>query len=312
MKKFCMFLCALVACLSLIGCAPEEKGEIKVYVPDGAPALAVSYMMENVKELDNRDVKYVVSTPDVVKTALSSGEADLAVLPTNVAAALHKSGAKVKLAAAVTMGNLYVVGKTSATFADLSGKVIACIGQGAVPALVFKKILTENGLTVREGADAAEGAVTLNYVQDGAAAIGLLKTGKVFAALLGEPAATNAQSKVEGATELFDIQAEWGKIYGGDGYPQASLMANCDKKTAELFVAEMKKGENWAAKNPEKAIAAVKANMREGEESTLPAALTGNVISRCKLTCRPAAEIKQQYSDLFAALNVTVSDEIYL
>jgi NitT/TauT family transport system substrate-binding protein len=76
----------------------------------------------------------VAAANDEVWTKLTSGEADIAALATNVAANLyHKTDGDVQIAAINTLGVLHILerGTSLKTMAGLKGKTIYATGQGA-------------------------------------------------------------------------------------------------------------------------------------------------------------------------------------
>lgn len=90
------------------------------------------------------------AAPDAVTAMLLSGEVDIAAVPTNVAVSLYnKTKGKIQIAAANTLGVLYVLQKGDAvkSVADLKGKTVYASGQGATPEYVLNYILKQNGLT---------------------------------------------------------------------------------------------------------------------------------------------------------------------
>ena len=78
----------------------------------------------------------IASSPDAAVSMISSGEADVAALPTNTSAILYnKTSGNVQLAALNTLGVLYVVtnGEEVNSIEDLRGKTVYSSGQGATP-----------------------------------------------------------------------------------------------------------------------------------------------------------------------------------
>lgn len=81
--------------------------------------------------------------------ALVNGSADIAAVATNVAASLYaKTDGAVEVLAVNTLGVLYILekGDSVQTMADLAGKTVYAVGQGANPEYVLNHLLTENGV----------------------------------------------------------------------------------------------------------------------------------------------------------------------
>ena len=125
MKKFLSLLFAIVLMFAFASCEdiPEEK--LTLYAPDGAPAFAVANILDSGKIGNKETDSRIVSGADPIKVAVANGEADVAVMPLNLAAILYNGGAKIKLASVNIFGNLYMVGKTSISgLEDLKGKIV--------------------------------------------------------------------------------------------------------------------------------------------------------------------------------------------
>lgn len=214
---------AMIATISiaLVSCNKTDAKEIVVVVPDGAPALALANMMKNGFQYDNYNVKFeIVAGAAEVSAKLTAKQADISILPTNIAAKLYTNNVDIKLVAANIFGVLYIVGTEQITdIADLRGEKILCTGQGGTPEFVLNYLLENAGLSTSD--------VNIEFIAQGSDAIAALKAKTAKFALLGEPAATMAVNKAS-ATILFDLQQEWKDSTGFDGYPQAGTVASSD------------------------------------------------------------------------------------
>lgn len=179
---------------------PQSGGEVpsnvKVFMPDGATALSFAKMMRDNGEVGGTAVDYSVVTANTIASKLTSSEADIAIVPTNLAAKLYNANGKYKMIATVTNGNLYIIGGESEGLSSLAGKRVASIGQGAVPDIIFRYLLQLNNIEYTVSDRAVEGKVALTYFADGGAVIKAIKGGLAEFGLLGEPAATNAYAAI--------------------------------------------------------------------------------------------------------------------
>lgn len=285
MKKLIGLLLALMLPLSFAACA-DPADEIAVYMPDGATAISMAYMMDNHSEVEGAKISYNVVPPATIASYAQSKTADLIVLPVNAAINLHSKGAPYKLAAVVTHGNLFVIGSGAESLEDLKGSVVASIGQNNIPAMVFKSILRQNQIEFVEGDTPQDGKVVIRYADDGSGVIQMLRSGAASFGMIAEPAATAATNNpnLEGVSILFNLQEEWEKLTDKNIYPQAALLVKdkTNKKVVNKFLNLMKENDGWAEENAEKAVAAVKANALEGTESTVPA-LSSQIIARSNI-----------------------------
>lgn len=187
----------------------DEKTAVSVATLAGPTGMGMAYLMEQ-SEQDGakNDYSFTVATAaDQIVSKLTSGEVDIAAVPTNLAATLYnKTKGDVQLLAINTMSMLYVVQKVEGeeqgvlSISELEGKTIAASGQGAVPEYVLNYILEANGLT---------GKVTVNYLSEHSEVVTALATGSADIALLPEPFVTVAQNKVEGLVIVLNINSEW-------------------------------------------------------------------------------------------------------
>ncbi len=130
----------------------EYTGEaLQVYAPDGAPALGLAYMMAGESELSDDDFEYNVISSDDVAATINGGNADICILPVNLAVKLLGQKDTYKLTGTITHGNLYLLSTdstpiTADNLSTLVGKVVGCIQIGNVPGLTLKLVLKKNGL----------------------------------------------------------------------------------------------------------------------------------------------------------------------
>lgn len=177
MKKIVtLLLCLLMA----FGAATAEE-PIRVYTLKGPTGMGMAQMMQ---QNDGRYAFTVVASPEEIVAAIGSGQADLAAVPTNLAAILYKkTEGKVHLAAVNTLGVLSLLEKGDSihSIADLKGKTIGMAGQGATPEYVLQSLLRDAGI-----ADQVETVYYAEHAEVVAAAL----AGKADVVLLPEPNVT--------------------------------------------------------------------------------------------------------------------------
>lgn len=119
---------------------------LKVFMPDGAPALAMAKVIYQNMQFGHT-ITYTVVSPANIGPTVARKNADIAILPINAAVKLVGSGADYKLLTVNTHGNLFITGTEEITdLLQLKGKTVGVIGQGLVPDLTFKIVLEKNGL----------------------------------------------------------------------------------------------------------------------------------------------------------------------
>lgn len=174
-----------------IGTTSVDNSVIDIYVPDGAPALAVASFMKEGATLGGRQVNVTIGTGASVKTALLSGQADIAILPTTACAGLFKQGKDIKLHSVTTWGVLYLIGQEANGLSDLIGEVVYSIGRDDTPGKLLRKYLEDYNIEYVESQTPVDGKVAITYVGDAKEVVPNLKAGTVKYALIGEPAVSN-------------------------------------------------------------------------------------------------------------------------
>ena len=130
------------------------SGVLQLYVPDGAPTLAVAKL---VAEKDTLTVAgYTVNVnivpANTIAAHIAKGDGDIVIMPANGGANLVVQGADYKFLCSNTRGILYMISTSEGSVSPehLAGKTVGCIGQGAVPQYAFERILAANGLAIEK------------------------------------------------------------------------------------------------------------------------------------------------------------------
>ena len=131
--------------------------ECTVYMPDGAPALAMAKLMK--EDTADDGFTYKVVAPAMIASKVTnkdeSANADFCVLPVTAASKLLGSGEKYKMLGVVTHGNLYLIAKdgtplTAENISHLQGKTVGVLQINEVPGLTLKTVLNKYGLSYQE------------------------------------------------------------------------------------------------------------------------------------------------------------------
>lgn len=313
-------LVSTLALFMLVGCNDNDNGdetttpvEVKVCVPDGSPAIAIAKLLQDNLTYDGYNISYeIVTGSEGIGARLASGQATIAIAPTNVGATQYnKNNGKYKLAATAVQGALYMVGKgevvgdtVAEQLSSLKGKTVYNIGQGATPDLTFKYILDYYQIPYQATATESADYVSLQYVSAGSELIPLLKQGKAQFGIMGEPAVTNANAKA-GTTTLFSIQDLWNGVTNTTGgFPQASVLVqntiadgNHDAFLG-WFLTKLEESANWTKTNAEAAKTALTA-----AGSTSLAGLNANMINKCNISIVRANSAKASVNTYLTALH---------
>lgn len=306
-------------CAALVGCTGDE---LTLYVPDGAPALSVAKIIGEGEigggsKLGSNRVRACITTGEDVIAKCGSGEADIAVLPTNAAVKICATRGDYLLVSVNVYGVLYIVGteqvtELSALVARDDGDCLLSIGLGNTPEYVFKTVCDSFDLPYADAADGAPtepGKVNIVYNADATTIIPQILQGKAKFALIGEPAVTQliAKAALQGKPvyNLFDLQSLWQQAVGSEqlGYPQASLIVKRSVYNSDIqrrLQTSLQANAQYLADNADDLNQLLRL-----AGSALQLDYTADLLARCNLTYIPAREAAadiEKYLDKFEGM----------
>jgi NitT/TauT family transport system substrate-binding protein len=152
------------------------------------------------------------ASPEEVVPKVVQGEADVALLPANLASVLYHrardaQGPGIQVAAVNTLGMLDVLeaGDSVHDMADLAGRTIYLSGKGASPEHVLDHLLRGNGL------DPATD-VTLEFRSEHAEVAAVLAARPGAVGVLPQPFATIVTAQDPGIRTALSLADEWAKV----------------------------------------------------------------------------------------------------
>lgn len=188
----------------------EERTLVKIATLKGPTGMGmVKLMSDNEEKLTaNRYDFTIVGAPDEIVGKITTGEIDIAAVPTNLAATLYNRTEKnIQLLAINTLGVLYILekGNTINSIGDLEGKTVFTSGKGSTPEFILNYILVQNGLVPEED-------VTVEYKSEHSEVAALALAGQAEIVMLPEPFVTNVLSKNQGFQNVLDLTKEWDNV----------------------------------------------------------------------------------------------------
>ena len=285
MKKITRVLCLILALV----CATMMFTGCKEEVPEVAPRVAAIAGPTGVGMVNIMD-KYEVtlaSAADEVVGKVANGELDIAALPTNAAAALYnKLNTEVTVLCVNTLGVLYMMDNTGTvkTMADLAGKTIYAMGEGANPEYVLRYLLKKNNVEANIQFVASNDELTAKMV-----------SGEAEIAMVPQPVATTVQTKTTFKIAL-DMTAEWEKVSPDDQLMMGCLVVrdeylDANPKTVETFLADYEA--SVEAVNSDVSAAAA---LCETYKIIPKAAVAEKAIPYCNITYVTGSEMEQGLS----------------
>lgn len=217
-------LLALVCALSLAGApllsgctgtTPAEPVTMRIGALRGPTGMGLAQMIdESAKGSFSNDFEFTLAgSADELAPKLVKGELDALCVPANLAATLYaKTDGAVEVLAVNTLGVLDIVeaGDSVHSMDDLRGKTIVSAGKGSTPQYALEYLLEKNGLT--PGKD-----VQVEWKSEHAECLAALQSDTDKIAMLPQPFATSALSKVDGARIALDLNKVWDQTVAKDG-----------------------------------------------------------------------------------------------
>ncbi|CEN85975.1 ABC transporter nitrate/sulfonate/taurine extracellular solute-binding protein [[Clostridium] sordellii] len=259
MKKRMIKILILAICIvCLSGCSSKENLKedvsVKVSMPDGLPSIALSKLaFENKNIKDGYNVNYnIEKTPDNLSTTVMKGEADIAVVPSNMAAIAYNKTKNYEIAGTTGLGSFYLVSNDDiGGFKDLKGKEVVNTGKGLTPDITNKFIIKSNGLNEED--------INFTYVNSANELVPMIVSKKANTAIVPEPALTALKIKKPEIKVVKSLNEEYKNITKSDyGYPQATIIVKSDfaknnKEFVNLFLEGVKESIIFVNSNPDKA-----------------------------------------------------------
>lgn len=307
-RKLGLFLCAIITVSVFTGFMENTVSRqyqnsktqtIKAFYPDGIPALTMAKLAKENPSIDkDTTIDYEMqNTPDALVAKVINGEADIAIVPSNLAAQVYNKKLPYKLAATCGWGSLFVVSTQSLkNYNYLKGKRIYNIGQGLTPDIIFKYILSKNNVNSNKD-------VKITYLNSATELAPTFISGKSKIAVIPEPMLTNVLMKKSDAKIYFDLNKEWKKLTGSkNGYPQSSLIIKKDlidknRKFVDEFLVEYKESIEWANKNPDKL-----GQYAEGLKLSMGKEVVKNAIGRANMKYVDIKDCKKDYESFYKVL----------
>ncbi len=311
MKKTIALLIALsMVLLLLAGCssnnnsanetATAARTKITVGGLNGPTGMGLSKLMDDqANGLTANDYTFSMSSaPDDIVGKVTSGELDIAAIPSNLAATLYqKTGGKVQLLALNTLGVLHVLenGDTIHSISDLKGKTIYATGQGTVVEYALNHILSENGID-------PEKDITIVYKSEHAELSTLVTTGDADIAVLPEPFVTTTLQKSENTRLALDLTKEWDKVESSSKLAMGVMIVSTEfaennPEALKTFLKEYKASTEYVNANPAEAGKLIE------EYGIIPSAAVAEAsIPNCNIVFVSGQEMKDQIQPLYDIL----------
>lgn len=252
-RKLALILFSVFILGVLGGCSAKgEKAvatkEINVVIPDGLPAIASAKLVKEHKIIEKEySLNYSIeSTAENIVSSVLKGEADIAIVPSNVAATQYNKNAGYEIAGTVGWGSMYLVSTDGPKkIEELVNAEVYNIGKGLTPDLIARSLLKDNNVD-------ADKDVNFSYVNGVTELAPMVISKKVKYAVMPEPAISQVMKKNSNTAIIANLNDEWKKINDSEyGYPQSTLivkkeLVDNNKEFVNEFIGYMKESCEFA------------------------------------------------------------------
>ena len=259
MRKILNFILVIISLMVMFACSKvndvkvNEEINATLISPDGLPSIAISKLISDNNKIDNITLNCSIQkTTDLLLSELMKGEADLAIVPSNLALQAYKKELGYKVVGTIGWGSLYLVSTEDISdLSELEGCEIYNTGKGLTPDIVFKNILSNNNIN--------EENIEFSYVGAASELAPLLISKQAKYAVVPEPVLSTVIAKNSNLKIVLNLNNEWAKVNNVEkGYPQSTLLIKEDfynkiKDTSlyDKLIEVIDESEKWVINNPQ-------------------------------------------------------------
>ncbi|HPW78296.1 MAG TPA: ABC transporter substrate-binding protein [Bacteroidales bacterium] len=232
----------------------KDGATITIATLKGPSSMGMIKFIDSLDHAAGRDIAVrIMNEPLQIRKMMLDGSADLAVLPTNMAAIVYNKGLDYRLIAIPVWGTLYLFGNdtTIKEWQDLKHKKVNVMARGMTPDVLFRYLLQKNGINPDKDIELDYRFPThidlANAVASGKASLGVIS----------EPLVSQVMRRNQEVRMLFDLNREWISLQGFP-IPQTALMAKKsviqdDPALIEKILDAYQRSVQWVNDNPDSA-----------------------------------------------------------
>lgn len=207
-----MVLSAVLTLGLFAGCAKKDAAMIRVGSLKGPTTIGIVNLMDKATkgETEGKYEFTMSAQADEIAAKMISGDLDIALVPSNLAAVLYNKTKNGITAIDInTLGVLYcVTGDTSVTSVkDLAGKQIIMTGQATTPEYSIRYLLGQNNIT----------DCKIEFKSEPSEVAAILAGDPSKIAILPQPFVTVACAQNKAISTAFSLEDEWQSVTGGNG-----------------------------------------------------------------------------------------------
>ena len=189
------------------GAEPASRKAFNIYSLKGPTTMGLVTLLRDslMGKTENEYKPTLCTAADEVTAALVNGDADIALLPANAAAALFNKAGGFSVVGINTLGVLYMLenGKSVQSMDDLAGKTVFLTGKGTTPEYALRYLLSAHGI---------EDQVTLEFKSEAQEVVEAMAQNTAAIGVLPQPFATAAQIQNDGLRQALNLTEEWAAV----------------------------------------------------------------------------------------------------
>lgn len=259
MKKILNFIAVITMVILMLSCnqgnnsITNEEINATLISPDGLPSIAISKLITDNSKIENITLESSIEkTTDLLLSELMKGEADLAIVPSNLALQAYKKDLGYKVAATIGWGSLYLVSTEEiSNISELEGCEVYNTGKGLTLDIVFKNILSKNNINEED--------INFSYVGAASELAPLLISKQAKYAVVPEPVLSTVKAKNNDIKIILSLNDEWIKVNNVEnGYPQSTLLIKeefynkiRDTNSYDKLIEAFEESGKWVIDNPQ-------------------------------------------------------------
>lgn len=308
MKKILslFLIVSILISLPLLAACSHESDSVRVWTLNGTTGFGIAELYDRAgRDEAALDYEFTVeSDATKVRDALTAGIADIAALPTNLAANLYNAtGGDIQILALNTAGVLYLVVNTArvsepiTSLADLAGKTVYVPAQN--PYFIAKALFDKAGVSLTLDATITDPSELRNKMAGGIEGYDY--------AILPEPMVTIAQAgAAEGVTlsAPLSLTEEWDKHFTPGSLVQGCVVARKafieeNPEKIEAFLTEYQASVTFVKEHPAEASV-----MIQSAGIFAQAKVAERAIPKCNLIFLRGSEMKAAMEGFLAAMPI--------
>ena len=263
----------------------------------GPTGLGMLKMMEDSDAAESTPYTFTLAgAADEVVSKITTGELDIASVPSNLAATLwNKTNGGVQVLGINALGVLYLVtkGETVNSLADLKGKTIISSGKGTTAQYTVEYLLKANGID-------PETDVTIDYKAEHADAATAIASAETAIAVLPQPFVTTVTMQNADVSIALDLSVEWENTTG-EKLPMGVIIGRTEyvkenPEAVNAFLDQYAASAEYVNANP--ADAAVLSE----KFGLIKAAVAEKAIPYCNIVCLEGDEMKTALTGFYQVL----------